>query len=187
MPSQKGALPSSECSSFGSALRAVLERLQHRVEAKAADFLTRREFFERHQELPDVLLCRYEQEKAVCPPAPVFPAVLGLLERVGAESRLDAADAAWRRLSAEAARTLPPACSAPLPSRGKSWSRRSSRARRSTSLRGCSRAMSIADATTSYPAIRQRLSMRLSSFCPPLHPPSPWRRRRRSLGAGCLK
>src|SRR5262245_13248327 len=64
---------------------ALLERLQHLVEAEAADFLARREFLERHQELPDVLLRRHEEEEAVRPPAPVFPAMLGVFERVGAE------------------------------------------------------------------------------------------------------
>src|SRR5262249_26028091 len=64
----------------------VLERLQHFVEAEAADLLARREFLERSQELPDVLLRRHEQEGSVDSPVSVVHADdVSLLERVRAQ------------------------------------------------------------------------------------------------------
>ena len=65
---------------------ALLERFQHLVEREAADLLARREFLERRQELPDVLLRRHEQEDVLDPPLLVAHAiVVGRLERIGAQ------------------------------------------------------------------------------------------------------
>ena len=82
--------PSVSCRS------AACSDVQHLVEAEAADLLARRELLERGEELPDVLLRRHEQEEAVDPPLPVLPAVLGVLERIGAQVEDPAARAASR-------------------------------------------------------------------------------------------
>ena len=63
-----------------------LQRLQNGIQRESADLLARREFLERGEELPDVLLRRHEQEDVIDPPAvPVHAFVVADLERIGAQ------------------------------------------------------------------------------------------------------
>jgi len=59
-----------------AALGRGLERLQHLVEREAADLLALREFLERCEEFPDVLLRRHEQEGVFQPPTIVVDALV---------------------------------------------------------------------------------------------------------------